>query len=172
MSKSNNKIRNATECKLDNLTFKSKLEKSTYRTLSELGFNPEYEPRTFELWGGFSPITPFYDKETDTQQKQRVENGDSITSKILVLKSNKITGIRYTPDFYFKYGNLHVYIEAKGMENDIFYIKKKLFRYYLDKQLENTGQHSIYFEVYTKKQLLQAIEIIKNYASDLSENKR
>lgn len=170
MPKGNKKIRNATECKIDNLTFKSQLEKSIYRTLSELGFNPKYEPMTFELWGGFSPLTPFYDKETDTQQKQRVENGDDIKSKILVLKSNKITGIRYTPDFYFKYGNLNVYIEAKGVENDVFYIKKKLFRRYLDEQFINNKQHSIYFEIYTKKQLLQAVEIIKEYESALPKN--
>lgn len=170
MPKGNKKIRNATECKIDNLTFKSQLEKSIYRTLSELGFNPKYEPMTFELWGGFSPLTPFYDKETDTQQKQRVENGDDIKSKILVLKSNKITGIRYTPDFYFKYGNLNVYIEAKGVENDVFYIKKKLFRRYLDEQFINNKQYSIYFEIYTKKQLLQAVEIIKEYESALPKN--
>ena len=74
-------------------------------------------------------------------------------------------GIRYTPDFYFNYNGLDVYIEAKGIENDIFYIKKKMFIKYLDGVLVNTGRKSIYFEVYTKKQLLQAIEIIKDYAT-------
>ena len=58
--------------------------------------------------------------------------------------------------FYFKYGNLDVYIEAKGIENDVFYLKKKLFRKYLDDIFTRTKQHSIYFEIYTKKQLLQA----------------
>lgn len=171
MQKSNKKIRNATECKSNNLTFKSQLEKSIYNTLFEFGFNPQYEPKTFELWGSFTPITPFYDKETDVHQNKRVENGDKVKSKILVLKETKITGIRYTPDFYFKYGNLDVFIEAKGIENDVFYIKKKLFRKYLDDQFIKTKQHSIYFEIYTKKQLLQAIEIIKEYESTLSENK-
>lgn len=68
-------------------------------------------------------------------------------------------GIRYTPDFHFKYNDIDVYIEAKGFENDVFYIKKKLFLRYLD----NTESKSMYFEIYTKKQLLQAIEIIKSY---------
>ena len=89
----------------------------------------------------------------------------------MVLKTGKITGIRYTPDFYFKYGELDVYIEAKGVENDVFYIKKKLFRKYLDNKLIKTHRHSIYFEIYTKKQLLQAIEIIKEYEQSLSKNK-
>ena len=170
MPKNNKKIRNATECKSGNLTFKSQLEKSVYNTLVEQGFNPQYESRTYELWGGFTPLTPFYDKETDTQQAKRVEGGDTVKNRMLVLKTGKIVGIRYTPDFYFRYGKLDVYIEAKGVENDVFYIKKKLFRKYLDDWFIKTKQHSIYFEIYTKKQLLQAIEIIKEYEPTLSKD--
>lgn len=170
MSKTNKKVRNATKCKSGNLTFKSKFEKSIYNTLLEQGFNPQYEPKTYKLWDGFTPLTPFYDKETDSQRNRRIENGDIIKSRILVLKTDKIVGIRYTPDFYFKYGKLDVYIEAKGIENDVFYIKKKLFRKYLDDWFIKTKQHSIYFEIYTKKQLLQAVEIIKNYESALSQD--
>ena len=168
----NKKIRNATICKTGNITFKSQLEKSIYNTLQQLGFNPQYEPETFVLWDSFIPITPFYDKESDTQQKRRIENGDNNKSKSLVLKTGKIVGIRYTPDFYFKYKDLDVYIEAKGIENDVFYIKKKLFRYFLDQKLNSTGQHSIFFEIYTKKQLLQAIKIIENYEKPVEESER
>lgn len=141
-----------------------------YITLTELGFNPQYEPITYELWGGFSPITPFYDKETETQQEKRIEEGSNIKSKILVLKNSKVTGIRYTPDFSFQYGKLQVFIECKGFENEIFYIKKKLFRKYLDDMFIENKQPSIYFEIYTKKQLFQAIDIIKRYENSLSEN--
>ena len=82
----------------------------------------------------------------------------------------------YNPIFendvnYFKYNGIDIYIESKGFENDVFYIKKKLFRYFLDKKLESTGQNSIFFEIYTKKQLLQSIQIIKDYEKSLSENK-
>lgn len=170
MQRRNKKIRNATVCQTGNLTFKSQLEKSVYNTLQQLGFNPQYEPETHTLWDGFDPVTPFYDKESDTQQKKRLEGGDKNKSKILVHKKGKITGIRYTPDFYFKYGKLDVYIETKGFENDVFYIKKKMFRYFLDKRYNDTGQHSIFFEIYTKKQLLQAIEITKNYEESIRKN--
>lgn len=163
----NKKIRNATTCNKGSITFKSQLEKSVYNTLQQLGFNPQYEPNTYILWEGFNPITPFYDKESDTQQKKRLENGDNIKSKLLVLKSDKITGIRYTPDFYFKYKSLDVYIETKGFENDVFYIKKKMFRKFLDHKFIGTGQHSIFFEIYTKKQLIQAVQIIKDYAETI-----
>lgn len=167
MQKSNKKVRNATVCNTGNITFKSQLEKSIYNTLQQLGFNVQYEPVTHMLWSNFIPLTPFYDKESDSQQSKRVKDGDKDKSKKLVLKSDKVIGIRYTPDFYFKYKNLDVYIEAKGIENDVFYIKKKMFRKYLDDKQFSTGQRSIFFEIYTKKQLLQAVNIIREYAESL-----
>lgn len=160
----NKKIRNATQSSSKGITFKSQLEKSIYNTLLQQGFDPQYEPTTFTLWEGFEPITPYYDKETDKQKINRLSDGiDTRTSKILIQKTGKIVGIRYTPDFYFKYKDLNVYIEAKGIENDVFYIKKKMFIKYLDNLCIEKGERSIYFEVYTKKQLLQAVEIIKSY---------
>lgn len=158
----NKKIRGATKTNSLGITFKSQLEKSLYKTLLELGFNPKYEPRTFVVWEGFTAITPFYDRETDTQRDKR----DSKSSKILVEKSHIVQPIRYTPDIYFEYKGIDVWIEAKGIENDVFYIKKKLFRKYLDEVLSTTGKKSLYFEVYTKKQLLQAIDIVKSYGQE------
>lgn len=167
MQKINKKIRNATACQTSGITFKSQLEKMAYSCLLEHGFTPQYEPKTFTLIDPFDSITPFYDRETDSQFKKRKDLGDNSPRK-LVKKSNKgIQGIRYTPDFYFKYNNINVYIEMKGIENDVHYIKKKLFRRYLDKQ----PGYSIYFEIYTKKQLLQAIEIIKKYGKSIEESR-
>lgn len=160
----NKKIRNATQSNLGKITFKSQLEKGIYNTLLQQGFEPQYEPTTFTLWEGFQPITPYYDKETSKQQENRLAEGENnCPSKILIQKTGKIIGIRYTPDFYFKYNDINVYIEAKGVENDVFYIKKKMFIKYLDSQFLEKGERSLYFEVYTKRQLLQAIEIIKSY---------
>lgn len=162
--KRNKKIRNATNCSFNSLTFKSQLEKSVYNTLLQEGFKPLYEPVTFTLWDGFKPITPYYNKETDKQREKRLEEGiNTCPSKILVKNTNKVVGIRYTPDFVFEYKGINIYIEAKGIENDVFYIKKKLFLKYLDNLYVNEGIKSMYFEVYTKKQLLQALEIIKDY---------
>ena len=155
----NKKIRGATKTNSLGITFKSQLEKCFYKTLLELGFNPKYEPKTFAVCEGFTAITPFYDRETDTQRDKR----DPKSSKILVEKSHIVQPIRYTPDIYFEYKGVDVWVEAKGIENDVFYIKKKLFRKYLDRLLVTTGKKSLYFEVYTKKQLLQAIDIVKSY---------
>ena len=160
----NKKIRNDTQSSSNGITFKSQLEKNIYNTLLQQGFEPQYEFITFILWGGFKPITPYYDKETNKQRIKRLSDGtNTCPSKMLIQKTGKIIGIRYTPDFYFKYNDLNVYIEAKGIENDVFYIKKKMFIKYLDNLYIEKGEKSIYFEVYTKKQLLQAIEIIKSY---------
>jgi hypothetical protein len=166
----NKKIKNATVCTLNNLSFKSKLEKTTYTCLQELDLNPQYEPKTFVLWDSFNPLTPFYDKETNKQRDKRIAEGSNEKSISLTLKKNKILGIKYTPDFYLRYKDLDVYIETKGIENDAFYLKKKLFIKYLDNVLLNTGQHSIYFEVYTKKQLMQAVSILKEYEQSISEH--
>ena len=116
----NKKIRGATKTNSLGITFKSQLEKCFYKTLLELGFNPKYEPKTFAVCEGFTAITPFYDRETDTQRDKR----DPKSSKILVEKSHIVQPIRYTPDIYFEYKGIDVWVEAKGIENDVFYIKK------------------------------------------------
>ena len=163
---SNKKIRNATASKVKGITFKSQAEKMVYNTLVSKGITPEYEKYTFELWDGFIPKTPFYDQETDRQHELRGRQ----TPKMLVQKKDKVVGVRYTPDFYFKKGDLDVWIEVKGFENDVFYIKKKMFRKFLDDRLSNEGIHSIFFEIYSKRQLLQALEIIDSYVNSCTED--
>ena len=162
----NQKIRNATEVTYNGVTFKSKLEQSIYSTLLKEGFNPQYEPFTFTLWSGFTPITPFYDAETVNQMKKRLKGSSSEFHRLLTLKNSRMIDIKYTPDFYFKYKNLRVYIEAKGIENDVFYIKKKMFLKYLDEHFLHSGEKSVFFEVRTKRQLFQAINIIKSLTRD------
>ena len=66
----NKKIVNATRNTYDGICFKSLLEKVVYSTLSQLGYNPQYEPQTFTLFEGFVPITPFYDKMSDSKVKK------------------------------------------------------------------------------------------------------
>lgn len=140
----NKKILNATPLEYDGIQFKSKLEKMAYQTLRESGLPAEYEPKKFIIWEGFKPTVPFYDK-------------DKVT-RMLKLDDKKIISMSYTPDFLIKYNGYLVVLEMKGALNDTYPIKRKMFR----KWLEENEPKSIYFEIYTKKQLLQAIEIIKN----------
>lgn len=139
----NKKIRGATSLVSDGILFKSQLEVVIYKELLRAGFNPKYEERKFVIWEGIKPTKPFYNRDIQT--------------KMLKLDMGKMRDITYTPDFTFEYKNHLIIIEAKGFENDTFPIKKKLFRGLLEKMETSV----IYLEVYTKKQLLQAIEILK-----------
>lgn len=140
----NKKIKNASPLEYDSIQFKSKLEKMAYQTLREKGLPAEYEPRKFIIWEGFTPTVPFYDK-------------DKVT-RMLKLNEKKLVSISYTPDFIIRHNGYLVIVEMKGALNDTYPIKRKMFR----KWLEEHEPKSVYFEIYTKKQLLQAIDIIKN----------
>lgn len=140
----NKKIINASPLEYDGISFKSKLEKRAYQTLKEQGFPVLYEPKKFIIWEGFRPNVPFYNKDAST--------------RMLKMDSKKVIDISYTPDLMFEYNNHLIIIEMKGFENNTYPLKKKIFR----KWLESNYPNSIYFEIFTKKQLLQAIDIIKN----------
>ena len=142
----NRKIVNATPTQYADIGFKSKSEAMVYRTLVEAGFEPEYEQHTFVLWSGVRPTVPFYTKTK---------------KELLSLDLRKLRDITYTPDFFFEYNGLKVVIEVKGFENDTFPIKFKMFRQSLE---ELEGQWMI-FEIFNKKQLLEAIKVIKSYDS-------
>lgn len=140
----NKKVKNATPLVYKGIHFRSKLEVSMYKILEAEGFNVKYEPKTFVIWKGFKPTVPFYDKNKKT--------------RMLKFNKTKLIDITYTPDFIFLYNNKWIIIEAKGKENDVFPLKKKMFR----KCLEDEFPNSMFFEVFTLKQLRQAIEIIKH----------
>ena len=139
--KANKKIMNATEANISGIEFKSKLEATIYKALLDNGITPEYENRVFEFVPRLRPTVPFFNR----------------IQKVFKLEMKPLQPITYTPDFVFEYNGILVVIEAKGFENDVFYVKKNLFRRYL----EDLKQYSMYFEVRTKKELLKALEIIK-----------
>lgn len=159
----NKKIKNATTVTCSGIIFKSKLEKTIYNIFKEAGYDIEYEPKRIVLVSFENNKVQFYDKETNIQYKNRIkEEGKS--PKLLSLKSAKMLPITYTPDFYIYYNNIHIWLEGKGLENDCYYIKKKLFRDYLNKRYVENNEISIFFEIYSKAQAYQAIKIIEKYA--------
>lgn len=139
----NKKIKNASPLEYDGISFKSKLEKMAYQTLRESNLPIEYESRKFIIWEGFKPTVPFYNKDRKT--------------RMLKLENAKLKDCTYSPDFTFEYNGYLVILELKGVENDLYPLKKKMFR----KWLEEHQPKSIFFEIYSKKQLLQAIDTIK-----------
>lgn len=147
----NKKIKNACSLEFDGIKFKSKLEVMAYKTLKEHNLNAIYEPITFRVWEGFKPTIPYYSAKV----------GD------LKLDNKKLIDIKYTPDFIIEDDNVLIVIEMKGFCNDTYYLHKKLFRKYL----ETINKKIIFFEVRTKKQLLQAINIIYEFTRDNKESK-
>ena len=137
----NKKIRNATSRVFDGEHFKSQLEVTIYRTLKENGITALYEETTFEFVPRLRPTVPFFNR----------------VKKVFGLDMKPVQPITYTPDFTFTYGDILVIIEAKGYENDVYPVKKNLFR----RHLEGLSQPVMYFEIRTKKELLEALRIIK-----------
>ena len=141
----NKRIKGATPLVVNNIKFKSKIEASVYKHLLQSGFDPVYEGMKFTLWEGFKPTVPFYTK-----------NG-----KNNVLNNKKTIDITYTPDFTFMYRNILVIIEVKGLQNDVFPYKFKMFRKILEEKPYK--DNTLLFEIFSIKQLKECIEIIKSY---------
>ena len=149
----NKKIKNARESVFNGITFKSKLEESFYKTLKAANLDPDYELMKFILIDGFRPTVPFYNRSK---------------SKVFRLDMSKVRDITYTPDFTLLYNDTLFIIEAKGIENDTYPLKKKLFR----RLLESMKVPCVYFEVHTKRELLEVIDIIKSYGKATGQNKK
>lgn len=139
----NKKIRNTTAKTVNNITFKSRLEASMYKTLLNLGIPADYEKYTYTISNDDISHIPFYNRTP---------------KKGFHLMSAKVSSLTYTPDFTFHINGVLVIIEAKGIENDVFPVKRNLFRKFI-------SQHSVvptlYFEVRNTKELKEAIEIAK-----------
>lgn len=144
----NKKVKNATPTQYANIEFKSKIESMVYRTLVDNGLEPQYEPHKYVLWSGGKPTVPFYTKSK---------------KELLKLDLTKLRDITYTPDFYLEYEGMKVIIEVKGQTNDVFPVKFKMFR----QLIESYPDHDKYliFEIFGKRQLLEAIKVIKSYGS-------
>ena len=145
----NKKIKNATKKEYNGIQFKSLLEVMAYKTLLQEGFEPHYEPTKYSIWRGFKPEVPCY--------KPNKEGN-------LEIQTNKIIDITYTPDFLFMApdNKTVIILELKGFQNDTYPLKEKMFRGYLEDLYKNYNQPTIFFQIKNKKQLLEAISIIKN----------
>lgn len=144
MQNSNKKVKNATVCEYKGIKFRSLLEVNVYKYLESKGLSPEYEPETFTLIEGWKPTIKFYDRDKKTKEFR--------------LNEKKIISIKYTPDLKFRYGEFTIYVEVKGKENDVYYLKKKLFRKYL----EDLGDDSyVYCEIRSKKDLEAFLKILE-----------
>ena len=148
----NRKITQATECWYDGIHFRSTLERDSYKALVAAGFNPEYEKRTYVL-----QETKFFPTKHYAPFKDR-----KLHKEVWGLNRYKIISIKYTPDFEFKVDDLSVIIEVKGNANERYAYQKKLFF----RWLEDNNPNSAFFEIHNKKQLKEAINIIKKFSDE------
>lgn len=154
----NKKVKNATPLAFDGINFKSKLEMECYKTLKDNGFSPLYECKHYTIFKGFIPKVPFYSKNIFKRKNKRV----SVLSSYTAIDSRKVLSWVYTPDFYFEYKDYIIHVEIKGFYNDIARYKSKLFRWQLEEFQNNDPKHVYEFwEVHTKKQLIECINHIK-----------
>lgn len=155
----NKKIKNATKRQYEGINFRSSLEVMTYKTLKSRGITPEYESKTFLLWEGFVPQVPFYTKNNFKRKNHNIVPLGFAT----VMDKRPLAGITYTPDFYFEYNGKKIIVECKGMENDVFPYKFKMFRKHLE-ELPDSHTYEVW-EIFTKKQLDECINHLMNSRS-------
>ena len=153
---SNKKIRNATISEYAGIAFKSILECNCYKLLEASGLPFTYEAHTYQLLANT--------KRTNTivytpDNKNKVRGATP-----LVGKNISIRPITYTPDFVVTLDNVVFIIEAKGFQNDVYPIKRKLFISLLE-SLDDGNQY-IFLEPHNSFQMNQVISIIKSYGKN------
>ena len=112
------KVRNATPKKYYGIEFKSKLELYTYKKLKEAGIKSYYEKFTFPLVEKF---------EYNGRSMELFKRGGV---KTFDWQRPHIRGMTYTPDFVNMKDKW--VIECKGHPNNLFPVKWKLFKQYMN----------------------------------------
>lgn len=152
----NQRIRNATPKEFAGIKFKSLSEVAVYKLLLQSGLSPEYEAHTYTLWEKYIPLVPFYTKNTFSRKNKYVK----VLSSKTVMDMRPLHPITYTPDFYFEYGGKKIIVEVKGLENDVFPYKFKMFRQHIA-TLPDAQNYEIW-EIFTQSQLKELITRLKN----------
>lgn len=148
----NKKVRGTKEVIVNGIKFKSTIEGRVYEWLLEEGIQPKYEAKTYELSTSIRPTIPFFNR----------------IGKLFGIDMRPVQSITYTPDFTFEFNGIFVIIEVKGKENDVFPYKRNLFRKYL----ENIETPVMFFEIRTKKELKEALRIIRAEDTQVQQVRR
>lgn len=149
-SSKNKKVLNATEVIIDNIRYRSILERRCHELLLAAGITPRYEEYTCTLTETFKPKS----LEVYLLWKPRLR------PKVFSKYPNSFQSITYTPDFDFEYKDYWIIIDTKGHSNDTYPLKKKMFMRYLDDYSKESGKKIIFFEPHSIKQIKESINII------------
>lgn len=149
----NRKIKGTQAVTYDDIPFKSQLERSCYRKIKELGLDATYEAEKIILWEGLK-----LDK-VSLHAPKKIKTGKY--EKDLHKQTRTLMKITYTPDFIIMKGKHKVYIDVKGMENDVYPMKKKMFLKVLEERVDDFIYH--FFEPHSVRQMVQTINTISTY---------
>lgn len=147
----NEKIKNAVFVEYDNIKFRSKLELRMYKELEEIGIEFKYEPFTIVLEDKFVSDVPFYIRKKAKKKKAAFMNTAPCAFR----------PVTYTPDFVFKVGDKTILLEAKGFENDVYPLKRKLLFKKLS-ELNKNGNNYVFAQVKTLNELHELLKLL-NY---------
>lgn len=148
----NKKVINASPTEYNGIKFKSRLEVSCYKLLTEAGLNFTYESEKIVIWEGTRLKKTRYFRPSS----KRNMTGLKEYNKVLM-------NVTYTPDFVVTFGEYpngyKFYIDVKGKENDVYPIKKKMFLKSIDTR--NDSMNYMFFEPHNVNDIRQTISIIK-----------
>lgn len=147
----NKRVKNAQITEYNGIKFRSKLEVYCYKKLVELGVDFCYEEVKVDLISSlaFNRVRAFMPVHSGKRKGEWQE----------FFKINKKT---YTPDFVIpNYLGYYIVIECKGMENDDWNSKRKLFLSYLEDEFDNIQIKPIYLEPHSQKHINLCMEFIK-----------
>lgn len=154
------KVKNVKSTVVDGIKFRSTAEGICYQLLKNNGFQCVYEPYHIQL---LPPLTPKSIK-IYVPQKHRHKGVKSVT---FTQRIKDIEAITYTPDFVVEFDDCVVYIEVKGFPNDAYPLRYKLFMKYLNNAaLQNPQKTFMFFEPHNQKQMLEMINVLKQYRND------
>lgn len=155
----------ASKIVFDNITFKSKLEVSAYKKLKESNLKFSYESERIPIWKGLK-----IDQNVELYAPKKLGLG-KYAKEFSFYPEQTLRDITYTPDFIIELPKYKVYVDVKGKENDVYPLKRKMFLRYLyiknnsKNQAELSSRKFIFFEPHSVKQVIDMINILKEYGT-------
>jgi hypothetical protein len=128
----------------DGIKFDSQLEVYCYKKLKEFNIDFKYTETTFTIIEGFKCTGDSYEAD------KRKGSG-------LYLKSKSLQSLKYTPDFIVS-GKFNAIIETKGLANELWPLRLKLFKKYLT---DNNLKYDIYIP-HNHAQVNECVQMILN----------
>ena len=140
------RVRNVTPLKIDGIQFKSKLEGYCYTQLKANKIPFKYEEERFTL------IDPF------TFTNDSFELGKVKGERMFKKANPNIRAITYLPDFIGEYKNQPFCIETKGLIQDSFILRWKLWK----RHIQANGLNYDLYMPRNRKQIDETINLIKS----------